>query len=190
MIVSYDKIYKDVENLIKKYGTRNPREILKERNVTLISFKENTKLLGMYKIILRNRFVFYNPYIDDRLLRMVLAHELGHDMYHKEQAKKSDLVEYELFDINSSMETESNIFAAHLLLDEDEIMEYLVQGYTYDELASMFNVNVNLMIFKLNEMHRLGSILKKPDILEKKFLNKIDGRKTENFEFQIDFLKT
>lgn len=186
MTVTYDRIYKDVEKLIKKYGTRDPIEILKQRKVKLIPFATNTKLLGMYKVIKRNRFVFYNPFIDKNLLRMVLSHELGHDLYHKTHAKDNHLLEYELFNINDFMETEANIFACHLLLDSDEIMDYLLQGYSYDQLASIFNVNVNLMIFKLNEMHRLGCPIRKSDILDKKFFTSIDGRDTENFEYPLD----
>lgn len=47
----YDEIFKDVKNLIKKYDTRDPKEILIQKGVTLLAFKDNTKLLGMYKII-------------------------------------------------------------------------------------------------------------------------------------------
>lgn len=57
----YDQIYEDVKNLIKKYDSRDPREILIQRGVNIIAFKENTKLLGMYKIIKRNSFVFIIP---------------------------------------------------------------------------------------------------------------------------------
>ena len=61
MAYSYDQIYEDVLDLIKKHDSRNPKEILKERGVHLIAFKSDTKLLGMYKIIKDSRFVFYNP---------------------------------------------------------------------------------------------------------------------------------
>lgn len=84
----YDEIFDDVKKLIKKYDSRNPKEILIQRGVNIIAFKENTKLLGMYKIIKRNSFVFYNPFVDKRIQNMVFAHELGHDLYHKDMAKK------------------------------------------------------------------------------------------------------
>ncbi|MGB4626307.1 MAG: hypothetical protein WBI36_00605, partial [Erysipelotrichaceae bacterium] len=97
-------IYNDVQKLIAHHGTRDPRTILQERNVTLIPFKEKTKLLGMYKVILRNKFVFFNPFIDERILNMVFAHELGHDIYHYDLAKNEEMIEYELFNITSSTE--------------------------------------------------------------------------------------
>lgn len=54
------------------------------------------------------------------------------------------------------MEIEANIFAAHLLLDEEEVFEYIKRGFSYEELAKIFSVNINMMIFKLNEMQRRG----------------------------------
>lgn len=179
MAYAYDQIYEDVLDLIKIHGTRDPKEILEERGVHLIPFKEDTKLLGMYKIILDSRFVFYNPHVDYRIRNMVFAHELGHDLYHQENAKKT-LVEYELFDINSEMEIEANIFAAHLLLDEKSLMEDIIEGYTYNELASLYNVNVNLMIFKLNEMHRMGMPIRKENPSQADFFRQIDGKDSRN----------
>ncbi|WP_311492012.1 ImmA/IrrE family metallo-endopeptidase [uncultured Anaerococcus sp.] len=179
MAYAYDQIYQDAQNLIKTYGTRDPKEILEGRGVGLITFKDNTKLLGMYKIILGRRFVFYNPHVDYRIVNMVLAHELGHDLYHQENAK-DNLVEYEIFDIKSEMEIEANIFASHLLLDEKKIMEDIIEGYTYNELASMYEVNVNLMIFKLNEMHRMGMPIRKGEANNASFFREINGKDLEN----------
>ncbi|MGO3017611.1 MAG: ImmA/IrrE family metallo-endopeptidase [Anaerococcus sp.] len=174
MSISYDQIFKDSQRIIETYGTRNPRDILEGRNVKIIPFSTDTKILGMFKIIKRNSFVFYNPYVDKRIQNMVFAHELGHEIYHKNMAKNSNLMEYELFDINSEMELEANIFACHLLINEDELLEDLKQGYTYNQLASLYNVNVNLMIFKLNEMHRMGLPIKKESPADSKFFNNLE----------------
>lgn len=173
MSITYDKIFKDSQNIINEYKSRDPREILEGRGVNLIAFASPTKLLGMYKIIKRNRFVFYNPYVDGRIINMVLAHELGHDIYHQDQVKEG-FAEYELFDINTEMEIEANIFAAHLLLDENKLIEDIKEGYTYHQLASLYDVNANLMIFKLNEMHRMGMPIRKGEA-DSKFFTKIDG---------------
>lgn len=177
----YDYIFTDVQKLIKKYDTRDPKEILNQRKVTLLPFKDNTKLLGMYKIIKRNAFVFYNPFVDRRIQNMVFAHELGHDIYHKTYAKSSNLIEYEIFDINSEMELCANIFAAHLLLDEEKLIEDVKEGYTYNQLASLYEVNVNLIIFKLNEMHRMGMSVKK-EVANSKFFKDIDGRDSKYYD--------
>lgn len=183
MVSTYDKIYEDTQKLIKKYKSRDPKDILESRGVFLIPFETPTTLLGMYKIIKRNRFVFYNPFVDERIINMVLAHELGHDIYHKNEAKNG-FAEYELFDINTEMEIEANIFAAHLLLDEKKLMADIEEGYTYQQLASLYDVNVNLMIFKLNEMHRMGLPINK-NIADSKFFTKIDG--TDEFYGNLEW---
>lgn len=182
MKLSYDQIYQDAKSIIRKYETVNPREILQSRGVKLIAFTENTKLLGMYKIIKRNRFVFFNPFINENLLKSVFSHELGHDLYHRNQAKTGEIIEYELFNIKDSMETQANIFACHLLIDDDEIKKELIKGRSYDELAMIFKVNVNLIIFKLNELYRMGKLEKFPDQPNRNFFSKIDGRNPDNFE--------
>lgn len=179
MTISYDQIYEDVKDLIKHHQSRDPRVILEERGVHLLSFKEDTQLLGMYKIIRDSRFVIYNPNVDYRIKTMVFAHELGHDIYHQSQAKDA-LVEYQIFDITSEMELEANIFAAHLLLDEKKLMDDIIEGYTYAELASLHDVNVNLMIFKLNEMHRMGVPIRKESQSQSDFFAKIDGKDIKN----------
>lgn len=175
MGVSYDNIYKKARELIEEYKSRDPRDILERRGVHLIAFKTNTHLLGMYKIIKGVSFVFYNPFVDERIQNMVFAHELGHHIFH-EDAASNELIEYELFDINSEMELEANIFAAHLLLDEKSLIEDVKEGYTYNQLASMYDVNVNLMIFKLNEMHRMGMPIRKEAPSKSTFFRDIEDR--------------
>ena len=180
MSLSYNQIYEKALALIKSHKTRDPRQILEERGVHLIAFKADTKLLGMYKIIKGISFVFYNPFVDERIQNMVFAHELGHDIFHKDQATE-DLIEYQLFDINSEMELETNIFAAHLLLDEKLLIEDVKEGYTYNQLAAMYDVNVNLMIFKLNEMHRMGMPIRKENPSESTFFRDIDRSNEYNY---------
>lgn len=150
----YDEIEVLANDLIKKYNTRNPLEILKNRSVVVMPFKGNTKLLGMYTIIENTRFVFFNPNISEEMKNMVFAHELAHDVLHREEAKNTHMYEFELFNIETKLETEANLFAAHLLLDANEIKELASLDYTYDQIASYMNVNVNLLLFKISEINR------------------------------------
>ena len=97
------------------------------------------------------------------LTQMVCAHEIGHDLLHRELAKGSgSLPEFVLFDMRSTPEYEANAFAAHLLIDDREILENLRQGYDVAQLASMMGTNINLMLIKLQEMSRLGYNIRVP----------------------------
>lgn len=149
-------IYERVQKMIRKFGTRDPFEIAKESNIKIKYLDRVTDLLGMYTIIQRNRFVFLNSNMEEYMMKMVLAHELGHDTLHRHLTKNSPFQEYEIFDITSQPEYEANIFAAHLLLDDAEIMKLAKKEYTDVEIASILNVNINLLIFKMNEMNRYG----------------------------------
>lgn len=156
MNISSERIFSDTKNLIEKYKSRNPKDIIEELGIKLITFKEDTKLLGMFKDIGNMSFIFYNPYLSTNLTNMVLAHELGHYIYHRDFLESSLHLDYNLFDQSSSLELEANLFAAQLLLDENEILTSLEEGYSYLDLAKNYNVDINLMIFKINEMHKLG----------------------------------
>ena len=71
-------IYDKVNSLVKKYQTRDPEKLIKMLNINLLYMNPTNSLLGMYKVILRNRFIFI-PNNVGSLKKTVLAHELGHD---------------------------------------------------------------------------------------------------------------
>ncbi|WP_312908739.1 ImmA/IrrE family metallo-endopeptidase [Tissierella praeacuta] len=150
-------IYEQVRKIIRKFDTNDPFKIAKESNIKIKYLDNATDLLGMYTVIQRNRFIFLNSNMEEYMMKMVLAHELGHDALHRHLTKNSPFHEYELFNITSQPEYEANIFAAHLLLDDDEVMELANKKYTDVEIAGILNVNINLLIFKMNEMNRYGT---------------------------------
>ena len=150
-------IYNRVKDIVHKFDTNDPFRIAEESNIKIKYLDNANNLLGMYTIIQRNRFIFLNSNMEEYMMRMVLAHELGHDTFHRHLTKNSPFQEYEIFNITSQLEYEANIFAAHLLLDEDQIVELINEEYTDVEIASILNVNINLLVFKMNEMNRYGT---------------------------------
>ncbi|MGO1369743.1 ImmA/IrrE family metallo-endopeptidase [Senegalia sp. (in: firmicutes)] len=166
-------IYNRVKNVISKFNTNDPFEIARGSNIKIKYFNDATKLLGMYTVIERNRFIFLNSRMQEYMIRMVLAHELGHDALHRHLTKNSPFKEYQIFDITSEPEYEANIFAAHLLLDENKIVELINEEYTDVEIASILNVNLNLLIFKMNEMNRYGANYNLRHAPKGNFFNKV-----------------
>ena len=171
----------NIENLAKqlviKNETRNPFIIAENESIKVRAFKKPTKLLGMYSVIKRNRFIFYNPYVDEHIQNMVVAHEIGHDMLHKDLVSDKLFQEWTLFDIKSTTEYEANIFASHILLDETEILLLANQGYSYIHIAKFLGVNVNILLFKLREMVRNGYNINIDNIPKSDFFKNINGKK-------------
>ena len=151
-------IAKRAKKVLRRAGTRDMLQVARELNIH-IQFNHYEELLGMYFVVLRSRFISINEDLENEMLQMVLAHEIGHDQLHRDIAKHSGLQEFQLFDIPGKCEYEANAFAAHLLLDTDEVRYYLKQGYDVVQTAQMMNCNANLMLIKVNEMNVLESLV-------------------------------
>lgn len=166
-------IYKKAENLIKKYKTRNLFEIAENMGLHLYFCDDFKNLLGMYKVIQRRRCIFLNNNMDENLMTMVLAHEMGHDVLHRELSKSLSFQEYELLDIKSKPEYEANVFASHLLIDDEKLLSLIHEKYDVVQIASLMEVNVNLLLIKLNELNKLGTDYNLAYIPSGDFLKKI-----------------
>ena len=62
------------------------------------------------------------------MLRIVCAHELGHDQRHRKLAQANSLHEFMLYDMTTRPEYEANIVVAEILIDNEELLDYI---YTY-----------------------------------------------------------
>jgi Zn-dependent peptidase ImmA (M78 family) len=171
-----NRICEIANRIISKHKSRDPFEIAKGMGIKIIYFDRKTKLLGMYHVIERNRFIFLNPYIDEYTKKMVMAHELGHDTLHRELAKREGFKEYEIFDVKSAAEYEANVFAAHLLLDDREIIDMARKGYDDVRIAGELGVNINMLLFKIREMNRNGAGFRLRDIPRADFFGHMDGK--------------
>ena len=83
------EIYKVAKRLIKRFGTRNPKEIAKQLGIVIMYSDELGDLLGLYTNILRNRVIILNSRLNEFQQIMVLAHELGHDLLHRKLARET-----------------------------------------------------------------------------------------------------
>jgi Zn-dependent peptidase ImmA (M78 family) len=104
--------------------------------------------------------------------QMVLAHEIGHDIFHRNLASNG-LKEFELFDMKNTTEYEANIFGSHLLIDNDEVLALARDGYDIVQISSMLNSHINLLLIKMQEMNKMGYDFNVPYRPEGDFLKKI-----------------
>ena len=143
--------------LVKRYDTRNPFEIADQLGIEVMLCENFGSLKGMYRVIKRNRFIFLNKDLDESMMRIVCAHELGHDQLHRQMAKNHPIQEFMLYDMKSRPEYEANIVAAEILLDHDEVLEYIYgYGYTAEQIARAMGTDINLVALKVAHLSTLG----------------------------------
>lgn len=178
----YEDIFRKADRLVQRYGTRDPLTIANEIGIYLHHLNGLTNLLGMYTYRNKERHILLNADLDEVHRRMVAAHELGHDVLHREQAKVgSGLQEFNLFYMKSRTEYEANAFASHILIENCQILELLKNGYDVVAASSEFGVNINLMLVKLAELNRLGYHFNLPYIPSNSFMGEIGvGRQEYN----------
>lgn len=157
------EIYGAVNSLVAKAGSRDPLTIIKNQNIKLIYSNELDRLLGLYTYNWKNRIIIVNSKLDRRQMTTVLAHELGHDTLHRRLAAGNCLHEFGFFDDVSISENEANLFAAHLLLEDEAVLE-LAEAYEYDarHIAGILDVDENLVLIKLHALYRAGKLEQEP----------------------------
>lgn len=149
-------IYESAEKYIRRFGTRDPFAIAGGLGIEVLFRNDFTKLKGLYRVIQRNRFIFINENLPEQVQTLVCAHELGHDAHHRDLADDSPFREYVLYSMNTRPEYEANLFAASLLLPDNKVHEYALEGYDVVQIAAMMNTDINLMLIKMGDMNSRG----------------------------------
>ena len=152
----------EVNKLIKRCEMRDPFLIAERTGAHVIFEHGFGALKGMYKTIQRSRFIFINGNLSGRDRRTVCAHELGHDRFHRHFAKTAALQEFMLYDMRSRPEYEANIFAAELLIGDNDIMPLIKNGCDVYQIAHELNEDVNLVLIKADELRKRGYDLRIP----------------------------
>ncbi|MCC8047176.1 MAG: ImmA/IrrE family metallo-endopeptidase [Clostridiales bacterium] len=143
--------------LVKRCGTRDPFEIAEQIGVNVMFCENFGTLKGMYRVIKRNRFIFLNQDLDENTLRIVCAHELGHDQLHRQMAKNQPIQEFVLYSMKSVPEYEANIVASEILIDSNEVLDYIFDyGYTAEQIARAMSIDINLVALKISHLVTLG----------------------------------
>ncbi len=150
------------QSLVKRFQSRDPFHIAKELGIHIMLCPDFGPLKGMYTVIKRNRFIFINQDLTERMQKIVCAHELGHDQLHRELASKETLREFMLYDMTSKPEYEANIIAAEILLDSYEILEYIYDyNYNSEQIARAMDSDINLVALKIAHLAESSPDLRK-----------------------------
>ena len=132
-------IKRRVSQLVRKYQTRDPFEMIKGLNVILVHYPlEGVR--GFYQYFQRNNII----YLDEQ--RFVLAHELGHMFLHK-KANAIFMDTRTQFNTDK-FELEANLFAMELLLPDSFLDEY--RDFTIDQISRMTGYHKRLIELRIS----------------------------------------
>lgn len=99
-----------------------------------------------------------NNNLPEPMRSIVILHEIGHHMLHKDIAKS--FKEFNIFDPTGNiMEYEANPFAAQVMLPDNDTVELIKQGYSVTHIAASLNTDPNLVALKATELERRGMAL-------------------------------
>ena len=170
MHINIDEIARRAEGLARDAGTRDPRAAAAFLGVEILP-RDFKRQRGAYKVVMRNPFIFIKSDLDPVMERIVIAHELGHHCLHRREAESlGGFQEFNIFDMRDSrMEYEANVFAAALMLPDDEVLEYIRQGLDIHQIASAMMSDVNLVALKADTLISHGAPLR-PQEHKTKFL--------------------
>jgi Zn-dependent peptidase ImmA (M78 family) len=146
-----DYIHREVHALKKRFDTHDPFRIAKGLGI-IVWFRDIGDMKGCCRYFKRNQYIIINHNLLSELQWVICAHELGHCRLHPELMKGGGLQEFMMMDMTARPEREANDFASILLLDEDEIMSFIMDGYTTSQIAGEMQIYEEMIQFRLNNM--------------------------------------
>ena len=169
--MTIDYVVSQVEALVKKVGSRDPYIICNTLDYKLhfLDLKQRLKAYYFYQSRINNIIIDEN--VIELFRPILIAHELGHGVLHREIAMMSGFQELEVLEKRSDkpMEYEANLFAAELLLEDETVLK-LLNEYTFFETASILNVPAALLDFKFAILKTKGYRINDLQIAKSHFL--------------------
>ena len=167
--MTYAQISESVAKLVKKYDERDPYKLCRAMGIVLIfraMGKEPDAVKGFFLEKNRIRMITINSDLPEVIQRIIVAHELCHAINHRKNGVAA-FHEFTMFDQNSAMEKDANLFAAELILEDAEVLDALNRDTTFFSAAAQLYVPAELLDFKFRLMKWKGYKLIEPPISAK-----------------------
>lgn len=138
------KIHNLADFIVRKYQTRNPFDIIREKNAILV-YAPLINVRGFYQYFQRNHIIYINENLSSHDQKFVCAHELGHMLLHK-NANTIYMDTRTSFNTDK-YEIEANQFAVNLLIPDEMILENC--HLTPEQLSRLFGYEQALIDLRL-----------------------------------------
>ncbi len=162
-----------VAELVGKYGESEPARLAKDMGIILHyepMGDSESACKGFFMCQSRQRVITVNSCLDEARMRIILAHELGHAVLHSDRVKTRAFHDFSLYDKSSRLEYEANLFAAELLLDDEEVARLLNEDDFFFSAAKRLRVPAELLDFKFRIMKHKGYAVESPILSRSDFL--------------------
>ena len=162
-----EEILQTVKALKERYETADPVRLCESMGILLLyAPMGNTRdaCKGFYLTQSRQQAVTVNSDMEMPLQRVVLAHELGHAALHRKAAGVCGFQELRMFDETSQMEYEANLFAAELLMEDEDVLALMQGDMSFFGTAAALEVPPELLDYKFRVMLRKGYKLVSPPL--------------------------
>lgn len=147
-------IIEKAEEILEEFGGRNIFETAENSGVK-VWYRHLGGLKGFYICENGCRYIVVNEELDGVTKAVVCAHELGHDMLHRELST-GGIRENTLFLSNDKTEREANLFAACVLISDESVLDELSYCNSLDVLAANLGFPEELVGLKLETMNFKG----------------------------------
>lgn len=133
-----------VNDLVSKHDSKNPYSLAEKMNMYVFFHDLHIEIRGYYKYDRRNKYIIINSNLDEKMQRVVCAHELGHAVLHP-RSNTPFMKQNTLLSIDR-IESEANRFAAELLIPDESLAGY--EHLTIFEIASLHDVPTEIAMLK------------------------------------------
>lgn len=173
-----------VDDLEARYHTRDPYELCDILGIRIRRINLEKKLKGFFFYQSRIPNIVIDTNVSEVLERILIAHELGHAILHKDTAMMVGFEEMELFDAIADTENEANLFAAEMILNDEDVLEKL-EAYSFFQAAQALYVPAAFLDYKFRAMCEKGLLHDTMNYRRSKFL-KDDMSMYDTVERDID----
>jgi len=162
-----DAVARHVDALTRRHGTRCPFALCRAMGIRLDSYPMGAgtgACKGFFLVVSRQKSITLNGDQPEGVLRVILAHELGHAALHPHavagQSRCGGLRPFHDFaqaDARRALEHEANLFAAELLVEDAALSKTAFRdGETLAALASRLGVPPELLRYKARALRARG----------------------------------
>ena len=169
------QIIDEIEKLIGHYEERDPLTLAEAMDILVscepMGYGDNC-CKGFFVSYYGIRHITVNSDLPDVLRQVILAHELGHAVLHRHAGDPS-FVDIAIFDSVDPKEYEANLFAAELILDDNDVISTLKETNNFFQTASVLGVPSELLDFKFKLLRHKGFAFNSPVTVSGDFLRRV-----------------